>query len=247
MVDKPRLKAGAVKPKSNEDTAVHTRYRNAAGKVVPGVTTVINILAKPALVGWAWRLGLDGQDMNKVKQQAADIGTVTHYLCECVLTGVEPKLGAYKQNDIDVAMPCYDSFKRWFTESKLVAVAVECGVVSELWQYGGTIDLIARDGGKLGLYDVKTSKGVYDEYQIQMSAYVEAWNELHPDTPIEFVKIIHLDKETGMLATHDLSMEKLKMPFFEIFKHLRAIYVLQKGTELSSYGGKKQWPRKKSK
>ena len=40
----------------------HTVYRTADGQRVPGVTTVLGILNKPALIKWANNLGLQGID-----------------------------------------------------------------------------------------------------------------------------------------------------------------------------------------
>src|SRR5438093_1588565 len=46
------------RPKLTLDfTASHTVYKNAAGKRVPGVTTILGILNKPALLKWAWEQG----------------------------------------------------------------------------------------------------------------------------------------------------------------------------------------------
>lgn len=226
-------------------TAVHTRYRNKAGKQVPGVTSVIGLLNKPALVNWAWKLGLEGQDMNKVRDKAAEIGTLTHYLCECKLKGETPDLSEFKPSDLAVANPMYRSFCKWYDRQKIKAIAIERGLVSENWQYGGTIDLVALEHTLRVLFDIKTSRGVYDEYKIQLSAYVEDWNENYPYEAIDLVKVIHLDKETGKLELHEFGMKELKDPYFEIFKHLRAIYVLMKRTELN-IGGKK-WEKRPKK
>ena len=213
--------------RTKASTAVHHRYRNKAGVVVPGVTTVIALLAKPALISWAWKLGLEGQDMNKVRDNAANIGTLTHYMCECLLKGERQDISEYAQADIDVALPMYKSFRQWLDLQGLKLVESEYSVVSEDWQFGGCIDMVAMaDGGDTrGLFDIKTSKGIYDEYKIQMAAYEAAWNECRPLERIDQIRVIHLDKETGLLEVHpfgDLHVE------FEIFKHLRAIYVLQK-------------------
>jgi len=210
--------------------AVHTRYRNKAGAIVPGVTTVIALLAKPALIPWAHKLGLQGLDMNKVRDNAADIGTLTHYLCECILTGVKPDVSEYKPSDLEIAQACADSYGTWWKKSGLKLVHCEHGIVSEKWQFGGTIDLIATDKeGRYYLLDLKTSKGIYDEYKIQLSTYKEGWEELNPKKPIYKVIVVHIDKETADLSLHQFS-DDLKN-FFEIFKHLRAIYVLQKMTD----------------
>ena len=210
--------------------AVHTRYRNKAGAIVPGVTTVIGLLAKPALINWAWKLGLEGQDMNKVRDNAADVGTLAHYLCECILKGVKPDVSEFKPADLEIAQACANSYAAWWKKSGLRLVACELGIVSELWQFGGTIDLIAVDKeGRHYLLDLKTSKGIYDEYKIQLAAYKEGWEELNPKKPIYKVIVVHIDKETADLSLHQFS-DDLRH-FFSIFKHLRAIYVLQKITD----------------
>ncbi len=210
--------------------AVHTRYRNQKGIVVPGVTTVIALLAKPALVNWAWKLGLEGQDMNKVRDKAADVGTCTHYLCECFLKKQTPDLANFTGDTIEQAKRLAAKFASWYKAEGLALVASECNVVSEVHQFGGCIDIVALTPGedrdaKRGLYDIKTSKGIYDEYKIQLAAYEVAWNELHPDAKIDFIKVIHLEKATGYLHLYTFSNLATE---FEIFTHLRAIYALQK-------------------
>ena len=56
----------------------HIRYKNKDGKVIPGTTTVLSNLAKPYLITWANRLGLEGIDSESVKRGAGDAGTLTH-------------------------------------------------------------------------------------------------------------------------------------------------------------------------
>ena len=212
-------------------TAAHQRYRNASQIIVPGVTTVIGLLAKPALVGWAWRLGMAGEDMNKVKDLAADIGTATHYLIECFLTGQEPELDHFTAFTLREAHTLFNTFKRWHGRQEVETLASEIQLVSEAWQFGGTIDWVAKLWGEVTLLDFKTSTGVYAEAQIQMAAYWQMWNETHPDLPIERVVIIHLDKKTHQLTPHtfdDLTTE------WDMFVHLRALYVHQRALRNAS-------------
>ncbi len=217
-------------------TAVHQRYRNKAGIVVPGVTTVINLLAKPALINWAWKLGLAGEDMNKVRDKAADIGTCVHQQCDMYLKKAPVDLTDFTGNTVQKAEPLYKAFVEWFAKEGLVVVASEVGVVSEAWQFGGTIDFVATDpSSKRGLFDIKTSKGIYDEYKIQLAAYEVGWNETHPKEPIDYIKVVHLDKETNDLHLYNFSDLG---HYFEIFKHLRAIYILQKKTDPNRDKGK---------
>lgn len=35
-------------------TKVHTKYISKDGEQVPGVTTILGILSKPALIHWSW-------------------------------------------------------------------------------------------------------------------------------------------------------------------------------------------------
>jgi hypothetical protein len=212
---------------NDSPTAAHQRYRNAKGEIVPGVTTVIGLLAKPALVGWAWKLGMQGEDMNKVRDMAADIGTATHYMVECRLKGEEPDFKFFTPYVIECAKKMLPAFDSYAKSNPAKLLASEKQVVSEKWQYGGCIDWVCvpKSTGLVTLRDIKTSAGIYDEYKIQLAAYQVAWNEIYPDQPIEAVEAIHLDKKSGLLTVHpfgDLSQE------FLIFKHLRAIYILQK-------------------
>jgi len=209
-------------------TKAHQRYRNSKGHIVPGVTTVIGLLAKPALIGWAWRLGMQGEDMNKVRDLAANIGTCAHYMVECFLNGEEPDLSHFTPYTAGVAKPLEAAFVEWHKRQIVETLAVEVQLVSENWQFGGCIDWVARLNGEVTLLDLKTSKGIYPEYRIQLAAYKYMWNEHHPDMPIEKIVVIHLDKESKDLSIHpfsDLSTE------WEIFIHLRQIYILQKQTD----------------
>lgn len=208
-------------------TAAHQRYRNKAGAIIPGVTTVIGLLAKPALVPWAWKLGMQGEDMNKVRDMAADIGTATHYMAECMFKGHEPDFQHTTPYVVAAARKMMPALKVYLDNNPAKTIASEENVISEKWQFGGCIDWVClpKLTGLVTLRDIKTSKGIYPEYMIQIAAYEQAWNEVHPAQPIQAKEAVHLDKETGLLTVYpfgDLTTE------FEIFKHLRAIYILQK-------------------
>ena len=89
--------------KATEQTKVHTRYFNCNGDRLPGVTTVLGVLDKPALMYWAWQCGMNGQDFRKVRDTAASIGTIAHLMVMCHLSGKTPDLSIYSQADIDIA------------------------------------------------------------------------------------------------------------------------------------------------
>ena len=51
---------------------------------------------------------------------------------------------------------------------------VERRIVNHDERYAGTVDAIARIGGKLGVLDIKTSQSIYRDYCLQTSAYMDA-------------------------------------------------------------------------
>ncbi len=213
-------------------TKAHQRYRTKDGQICPGVTTIIDLLNKPFLVQWAWKLGMEGEDYRKVTQRAADIGTIAHHLIECYLKKQEPQdLNEYPLKAVQQAQATLGNFRDWWIKEKLHLIGSEIGIVSEQYRYGGTIDIVAMKEpptelhkGEVWLLDIKTSKAVYDEYRIQLAAYKHAWEEVHPNQLIDSVHIVHLNKETGALGFHhlgDLTDD------FQLFMHLRDIYELK--------------------
>ena len=54
---------------------VHTVYKTKDGKRVPGVTTILGVINKPALVRWANNLGLQGIDSTNYVDATARCGT----------------------------------------------------------------------------------------------------------------------------------------------------------------------------
>ena len=58
------------------------RYRLLDKSIVPGVTTILNVLSKPALVPWANKLGLQGIEVGKYVDALGEIGTLAHLMVE---------------------------------------------------------------------------------------------------------------------------------------------------------------------
>lgn len=182
----------------------HRKYVNAAGQVVPGVTTILNEIGwnKNALVAWARKLALQGIDPNKAKDTAAEIGTVAHRLIEAHIAGATPDLSDYSPQVIDTAETCLLAYFDWESRHPMQVVATECALVSEEGQYGGTIDRVAVIDGVMSILDFKSSNGLYPEHKIQIAAYGHLWNEVHPDQPIHAYHLLQLGKEDGSFHHH---------------------------------------------
>ena len=175
--------------------AAHTRYKNAAGKVVPGVTTVLGILNKPALLKWAWDLGTKGINLEAARQAAADVGTIAHALCEAHLRGMEMDTGNLAPDMLSKAETGFLRFLDFWQKEQLTVLHTELAMVSERMQVGGTLDVLAvRPDGKRVLVDLKTSKGIYEEMLIQVATYAAMYEECHGHA-VDDVFIVRIGKE----------------------------------------------------
>lgn len=150
----------------------HTVYKLADGTRVPGVTTVLNVLNKPALVKWANNLGLQGIDSTKYVDEKAAIGTLAHDMIACYLRKEVCDTTEYSKKQIDQAENSVLSFFEWEKSHPIKPILVEKPLVSEVWRFGGTIDCLAGlHEGQHVLIDFKTSKGIFPEMLCQLAAY----------------------------------------------------------------------------
>ena len=120
----------------------HQRYHNAAGKRVAGVTTVLDMLAKHGLYKWYWQCGIDGRDPEKVRDEAAAVGTVAHARVEAYLRGLEFDASGITLERMKQSGFAFAAFKEWWGRERYQLVASELQLVSEKWQVGGTLDIL---------------------------------------------------------------------------------------------------------
>ncbi len=184
------------KPKLTLDfTKSHVVYKNKDGKRLPGVTTVLGILAKPALLYWAWGLGRDGKKLDESRQVAADIGTVAHALCEAHLRGMELDRDNIAPDIVRKAETSFLRFLDWWDREQLEVVHVELPMVSESMQVGGTLDILAkRQDNRRVLVDLKSSKSIYDEMLLQAATYAAIYEEVTSE-PVAEIFIVRIGKE----------------------------------------------------
>lgn len=196
-------------------TRAHQTYRNAAGAKVPGVTTVLGMLAKPALIHWAWSCGKDGLDYDAVSGRAKNVGTVAHALIEAHLHGEQVDLAEVAPA---VALQAQDGrtrFQEWWEAQGLTLIAAEQQMVSERLQVGGTADFLAkRPDGAIILGDVKTSMRIYDEHCIQAAVYAAIAEEL--GTKVDEVLVVRVGKEPGdQIEVRDVNNRAGRVAAFE--------------------------------
>lgn len=171
-----------------------------------GVTGVLGIIAKPALVNWAASEAAKNAEKALVARlggkKSAKITLTEKWISEVIAeskkkhekikdeaAGVGTKCHEYFDKFIrgeelpDVTneiWPAIKAFRVWFESSNLSLVAGDTDVASLAYEYGGALDAIAVDEhGDFVLVDFKTSKGVYSEYGLQVAAYANALEETY--------------------------------------------------------------------
>ena len=209
---------------TNSKVKVHTQYIGKDGAQVPGVTTILNILDKPALVKWANNLGLQGIDSTKYKNQLADIGTLTHLMILDYLLGQETDNSDFSINDISKAENCFLSYLEWEKGHQLKPIVIEKPLVSDKYLYGGTPDFIGYVDDELELMDFKTGNAIFPESFYQLAAYWQIATELGHDIKKARILRIGRNDDEGFeerTARH-LGRE------FELFLHCLSIYNIKK-------------------
>ncbi len=131
----------------------------------PRVTSIINIKAKPALYRFYAELDSYKQG-EEIKKKSADEGTRVHEAAEAIFMGRPPVIAA------DIA-PAVKAFEEFIKERNVQVDPeyVEKRIVNYTERYAGTNDAVALIDGKLGILDLKTSAGIFRDYNLQLAAY----------------------------------------------------------------------------
>lgn len=122
------------------------------GKRFTNVTTILDVLAKDALLDWAANLAKEGKEWKKVRAEAGERGHVSHHLLLQLLTGE----GATLANFNPQHRPYGQAAFKWFRACRPEVIEAERMVASVEHRYAGRLDLFARIDDRLTLIDFKT-------------------------------------------------------------------------------------------
>jgi hypothetical protein len=237
----------------NERREVMAYEKN--GVQYPSVTTILGLLDKPALLGWASNCAVDfiADNLEAIKDpldvhrgeqileqarkayaqkrdDAASAGTQAHHAIEAYINGLDPE----QFLQCDQARTAFSAFKSWEEKNHVQWLETECEVFSENVGYAGRFDAIALINGHKYLVDFKTSKGIYDEMKYQLCAYLQAYNEQLQEGQerLENIALLHLDKETAEPTFKTIETDIDRMT--ACFNHLVMVYYLQKNRRLKN-------------
>lgn len=197
MITKTKLYKGEVELVF--DDVKHTYEAN--GQIVFGVTSVVGVLDKPALMYWSANMGAEFADkclvpglmidelnkpaiiegiktaFRKKSKEAADIGTAVHAYLESYLNAGINKKPLPEMPVNPLIRKAIEAFLDWTKANDVKFIASERKVYSRQYGYAGTLDALGYVNGELAIIDFKTSNGIYDDYFVQTAAYAHAVNE----------------------------------------------------------------------
>lgn len=224
------------------DPARHAYTWN--GKFIPGVTSILRILDKPALIQWAANMAaeyvLDALPLDdstpihldvlkdvckeaksahrRISKDAADVGTVVHAFAERALVEQRVKL---PQDPL--ARKGAEAFLGWLHATEHHAINVERMVFSKTHYYAGTCDFYGHIAGKVCVMDLKTSSGLYPEMLLQIAAYAIAISE-ETGEQINDGWIVRLCKKTGKCEPYHIAItQTLRDAFLRVLDTHRAM------------------------
>ncbi|MDO8516356.1 MAG: hypothetical protein Q7S28_03840 [bacterium] len=190
-------------------------YKEQNGYIIngtwyPRVTKIVSIKAKPALM-YFYGEAASYKAAKAITEKSAEEGTLIHEISEAMLLGKNPEI------PLSVA-PAIAAFAD-FMEMKNIQTMpeyVERRISHVGHRYAGTIDAMALIDGKFGVLDIKTSQGIYRDYNLQTAAYVEALTDEFKNLQTRW--ILRIDQiqdcmQCGATMRTKGGREKIKRPF----------------------------------
>lgn len=231
----PRKNGGGVK-------AVTLREAREFG-LLPSVTTILGIIAKPELTNWLIGNGIMAaltlprienepmddfvkrviEDADKQSETARDFGTRIHDAIESFLTL------STEQIDLDIE-PFVEPTFRWLDENLKVATDTECCVGSQVIGVAGRLDLFANLANVgPAIIDFKTQRvrekpAFYSEFPLQLAAYARIRCGDH--WPALVSVVIDSGKPS---APHVKIWEKPGEYYWKLFQNALELWIYQKG------------------
>ena len=180
-------------------------YTNDMEHYFPGSTTILEAYPKGAW--YAKWLKEQGENADKIRDDAGEIGSIVHEATE----GIDKGLSIFWSDNSGKPFFTleqwqmilnYVDFKKKVNPTIIANEQVFCS--SELG-YGGTLDRVMEFDGIRWLIDIKTSNQISDTYILQLASYAMLWNEKNPETPIEDIGVLWLKSQ---IKTDKIAPEK---------------------------------------
>jgi len=140
---------------------------------MPRVTAITDIVAKPALLRY-YAAQESFQAAQVQLKNSANWGTLTHNTIEQILKGIQPQIEPK-------IMPSINAFYKWQKKHQITILDPERDIERTIFDstnlYAGRMDALIEIDGELGILDIKTGTGIWNEYYLQTAAYLNAYNK----------------------------------------------------------------------
>lgn len=222
------------------------------GKRLTGVTTIIGVLDKPALVGWAANQAVDYIEKNfptaeqlfkgEVKMSdvltkartawrltrdaAGDVGTQVHNAIE---EYAKSKINSQPEPILSLtghSLKMFQRFKQWAEDNKVTFLLSEQKLYSEKHWFAGTMDLLIEIDGRKYIADIKTAKDIYTSNYIQMAGYHIMLEEHGKCQDLAGYIVINLPKDPKRNGNAKFKEKRIRntAQFKQMFMHCLALY-----------------------
>lgn len=194
-------------------------YYTVDGKYAPSVTTILDSIAKPALIPWAAGEGAKYFQANvkpftageisvdamakgirgaykKRSGAALVIGQQVHEWAEGAILWKLGRGEAPPMPESEEAKSSIGAFREWVKTNDIEWVSSEEKVFHPHRWYAGTVDAVARVNGDFSVIDFKTSAAIYSPYHLQCAAYAKCVELIYGEE-VEKAYILRFDKKTG--------------------------------------------------
>lgn len=222
---------------------------NGSETYLPGVTGILGMISKPALVPWSAKesVGYVFKTLEKVKdykltprflerlhsrakkqphfakETAARNGTIAHGVFDAIV-----KIGP----DAATPTPFLPSFLFYLKKESPKFITGDLKVASLTYGFGGSLDALAEDeNGKLVILDWKTGKSIWPEMAAQVSAYSFCVKEMFGLDYYPAASIIRFEKDKEKYEQREVRDIK---DSFKLFKTALDLHWLHKLEAFSS-------------
>jgi len=202
-------------------------FSHENGKRISGVTSITGMIDKSQILIW-WAIGLTKGYLLRVlsvgkigtedieeackqhtikKAEAGDIGTQIHGWIENWINNKKQELPTDEK-----VVNGINAFLKWIKETGIELSQSEEIVYSKKYDYAGIMDAEGKQDGKSYIIDFKSSKGIYNEYRYQLSAY---WNAREEETGKKYDGgwIVKFGKDDGEFAVLFIDPKEYKKDF----------------------------------
>ena len=244
----------------NEEEHLHELLVDDKWKPLTGCTTILSVLAKPALISWAanmtagylqdkleiiknipseeeWKMLLDDarKAHSRRKTEAGDYGTKTHdAISSLVNMSIKKNKGFIPETIVEIADMFDKSIKNfidWAAKNKVKFLESEKHLWSEKLFTGGIVDMVCEIDGQTWIGDIKTSgSGIYADHFFQCAGYHVMMEEMKVYPKITGYLVLNLKESGEMLEKRSVSNDENKKIFLNCLEIYRQQEKLKNNT-----------------